>query len=106
MPKINANFNAKLTTYNASTVNKQSHIILHCCFVECFKETDALVLAGKNLFVSKESVNRCSHCKKFVYGLQNLSLRNVSSTDSANLLEKIVVLVQNFWKKKITVRLV
>lgn len=38
--------------------------------------------------------------KKFVYGLQNLSLRNVSSTDSTNLLEKIVVLVQNFLKEK------
>ena len=63
-------------------------------------QRDALVLASKNLFVSKESVNRCSHCKKFVYGLQNLCLRNVSSTDSANLLEKVVVLVQNFWEKK------
>ena len=69
-------------------------------------QRDALVLASKNLFVSKESANRCSHCKKCVYGLQNLSLRNVSSTDSTNLLEKIVVLVQNFVNKKmIAVRL-
>ena len=36
--RCNVNVNAKLTTYNASTVNKQSHIILHCSFVDCFKE--------------------------------------------------------------------